>query len=227
MPSSSDPSSSASPYASSRLSQDEHASGGAESPRTEREPDAVDIEMLYREHYAILRGYGRRLTSNGDLVEDAIQDVFLALCDRSHDAGRLHAPRRYLLTALRRRLIDRLRATDRRRDHDEAYATDVLSFSVSEADLSQASSVTPDQRARLERALDTLSDRRREALYLRFYHGLRYREVADVMGIQHQSARNYVSEALIHLRTMLDASGPCHASGVSDGDAETGSDPDA
>jgi len=161
------------------VSQDELASGGAESPRTEREPDAVDIEMLYREHYAILRGYGR------------------------------------------------LRATDRRRDRDEAYATDVLSFSVTEADLSQAPSVTPGQRAQLEQALDTLSDRRREALYLRFYHGLRYREIADVMNIQHQSARNYVSEALIHLRTMLDASGPRHASGGSDANAETGSDPDA
>lgn len=195
------------------------------SPRTERAPDAVDIEALYREHYAILRGYGRRLTADHDLVEDAIQDVFLALCDRPDDAGPLHAPRRYLLTALRRRLIDRLRATDRRRDRDEAYATDVLAFSVSEADLAQAPSVTPAQRARLERALDTLSDRRREALYLRFYHGLRYREIADVMDIQHQSARNYVSEALIHLRTMLDASPSTDASGTDDASRSTDASP--
>jgi len=163
------------------------------------------IEALFREHYPHLRGYGRRLTDDAQLVEDAIQDVFLALCQRSSDAADLRNPRSYLLTSLRRRILDRLEAADRRRSRNERYVVDEPTFAVSPADVDAAHDVVARRRDALAEALDTLSDRRREALYLRFYHGLRYREVSDVMNIRSQSARNYVSEGLSHLRDALDS----------------------
>lgn len=134
------------------------------------------------------------------LVEDAIQDVFLALCDRPADADPLSSPRSYLLTSLRRRILRRLDADGRRQSRHERYVRDEPTFAVSSDDVTAANEWMAKHRKKLAHALDTLSDRRREALYLRFYHGLRYKEVADVMGIRSQSARNYVSEALIHLR---------------------------
>lgn len=137
------------------------------------------------------------------LVEDAIQDVFLALCDRPAGADPLSSPRTYLLTSLRRRILRRLEADGRRQSRHVQYVRDEPTFAVSSDDVTAANEWIDERREELACALDTLSDRRREALYLRFYHGLRYREVADVMSIRSQSARNYVSEALIHLRDSL------------------------
>ena len=151
-------------------------------------------------HYPALRRYGERLTSRVSVVEDAIQDVFLALCDRPADAAPLSSPRSYLLTSLRRRILRRLDAAGRRQSRHERYVRDEPSFAVSRDDVIATNEWIAERREKLAHALDTLSDRRREALYLRFYHGLSYREVADVMNIRSQSARNYVSEALIHLR---------------------------
>lgn len=161
------------------------------------------MEALFRAHYPHLRGYGRRLTPDEQLVEDAIQDVFLRLCQRPDDAAPLEHPRSYLLTSVRRRILERLDAADRRRSRNEQYVVDEPAFSVSRADVDAAHDLVMEQRDDLKTALDSLSDRRREALYLRFYHGLRYREIGEVMDIRSQSARNYVSEALHHLRDLF------------------------
>jgi RNA polymerase sigma factor (sigma-70 family) len=163
-----------------------------------------DVEALFRAHYPALRRYGERLTPRATLVEDAIQDVFLALCDRPADADPLSSPRSYLLTSLRRRILRRLDADGRRKSRHERYVRDEPTFAVSSNDVIAANEWIANRREKLAHALDTLSDRRREALYLRFYHGLRYSEVADVMDIRSQSARNYVSEALIHLRKTVE-----------------------
>lgn len=176
-----------------------------DAPRSAPRPEpgsasSPDIETLFRTHYPALRRYGERLTTRVSVVEDAIQDVFLALCDRPADAAPLSSPRSYLLTSLRRRILRRLDAAGRRQSRHERYVRDEPSFAVSSDDVTAANEWMAKQREKLAHALDTLSDRRREALYLRFYHGLSYREVADVMSIRSQSARNYVSEALIHLR---------------------------
>jgi len=174
------------------------------SPTERQEAEAdLDIEALFRKHYPHLRRYGERLTSNASLVEDAIQDVFLSLCDRSSDAAPITSPRSYLLTALRRRILDRLDAAGRRRSRQKKYVLDEPTFAVSRNDVMAAHEWMAERREALAQALDTLSDRRREALYLRFYHGLSHREIATVMDIRRQSARNYVSEALIHLREMV------------------------
>lgn len=170
------------------------------SARRQRGAADPDIEALFRKHYPYLRRYGTRLTPNASLVEDAIQDVFLSLLDRSSDAAPIASPRSYLLTALRRRILDRLDAAGRRRSRHEKYARDEPTFAVSQNDVVAAHEWMAERREALARALDTLSDRRREALYLRFYHGLSHREIAGIMDIRSQSARNYVSEALIHLR---------------------------
>lgn len=164
-------------------------------------PEARAIEGLFRAHYARLHSYGRRLTVDEGLVEDAIQDVFLALWRSPTRAADLEAPQRYLLTALRRRIRARQQSDDRRRSRNEAYAAE-HAFHLSAGDLNTAALPPPD-RQQATAALCDLSPRRREAVYLRFFHDLPYRDVAAVMDIAPQTARNYVSEALATLRQRL------------------------
>lgn len=165
---------------------------------------AGSLETLFRTHYADLHNYGRHFVNDASRVEDAIQDVFLALCNSPTDPADIDAPRSYLLTSLRRRLLNQVTSERRRASRQEAYADEAPSFSLSQADLRVDGGPNAERRAHLEAAIDTLSDRRREALYLRFYHDLRYQDVARVMEVRPQSARNYVSEALRHLRDELE-----------------------
>lgn len=55
----------------------------------------------------------------------------------------------------------------------------------------------------LKNAVKKIPARMREALYLKTYDGLSYREIADIMQVRPQVARNYVSEAYRRLRKLL------------------------
>jgi RNA polymerase sigma factor (sigma-70 family) len=158
------------------------------------------IERLFRTHYRLLRNYGTKMVDNPPLVEDAIQDVFLALWKGTTRVADLTAPKSYLLTALRRRVLERQSAQESRRQRNRRHAKDSPSFKISQEALLISEELRAEQKERLDQALATLSDRRKEALYLRFRHGLTYGEIASVMAIQDQTARNYVSEALQFLR---------------------------
>jgi RNA polymerase sigma factor (sigma-70 family) len=55
-------------------------------------------------------------------------------------------------------------------------------------------------RQRLELALRGLTGRQREAIYLRFYEGLSYQEVADLLGISVKATYKMMARALLHLK---------------------------
>lgn len=59
-------------------------------------------------------------------------------------------------------------------------------------------------RRRLQSCLDQLTARQREAIFLKFYEGLGYEEVAEVMGISVKGAYNVMVRAIAALREKLD-----------------------
>ena len=59
------------------------------------------------------------------------------------------------------------------------------------------------QKAALKSAFKQIPERMREALYLKTYQQLTYKEIALIMRVRPQVARNYVSEAFKRLRDIL------------------------
>ena len=55
----------------------------------------------------------------------------------------------------------------------------------------------------LQQALQQLSDRQREAVYLKYEKGLSYDEICTIMDINYQSARNLVATAIKSLRGIM------------------------
>ncbi len=56
------------------------------------------------------------------------------------------------------------------------------------------------QKNKLTKSLKMLSDRQREAIYLKFIQELTYDELCEVLEINYQSAKNLISRTLIKLR---------------------------
>lgn len=69
---------------------------------------------------ALLRRYG---TEQFDLCEDAVQEALLAAHEQWATRGHPDDPAAWLITASRRRLIDRIRSDKRRRDRELTYAS--------------------------------------------------------------------------------------------------------
>ncbi len=60
-----------------------------------------------------------------------------------------------------------------------------------------------ERKEKLVKAMNQLSPRQKETLFLRYYHGLSNDEIAEVMEINHQSVKNNLSRAVQKLRDIL------------------------
>ena len=57
--------------------------------------------------------------------------------------------------------------------------------------------------ARVLQALDQLSNRQKEIIYLKFYQELNYDEVSEIMNINYQAARNLLYQSIKSLKKLL------------------------
>ncbi|WP_138993446.1 RNA polymerase sigma factor [Larkinella sp. C7] len=161
------------------------------------------FELLYRRFYAVLFRYGRTFTHDDKLVEDCIQDLFLNL----HRYGSNLKPMTdgvafYLLASLRNMLFRQLTLLSRLRDAYPLPETgSQIELSVEDALIIRQ--LSDQQIQQLNQALEQLPERQREAIVLKFYSGLSFEQIAQVMGVNHQSAKNFIQKGLEALRQRI------------------------
>jgi RNA polymerase sigma-70 factor (ECF subfamily) len=80
-----------------------------------------------------------------------------------------------------------------------------LDFEVSKETLLVQQQETDERSNRIVQCLSKLSGRQREIIYLKFYRGMSYEEISEIMDINYQAARNLLSNSLKALRPLLRA----------------------
>jgi RNA polymerase sigma-70 factor (ECF subfamily) len=74
---------------------------------------------------------------------------------------------------------------------------------LSEHDFAINTVMSSDIKKKLAKAIDKLTKRQKEIIFLKFYSGLSYEEISEVTSIKNQSIRNITSNALKKLRILL------------------------
>lgn len=160
------------------------------------------LEELFRRYHKDLFRYAIKFCRDRHMAEDHIQSLFLKLWDRRARLGEVKAVKTYLWTALRRSLLTALEK--QQRGHQKVKEQDEEKFfylSVEEFVIKEEQKEI--QKRELEKAIGTLSPRQREVVYLRFYEGMGYQEIEEIMDINYQVARNYLHKGLQRLRETL------------------------
>ena len=169
--------------------------------------DEAAYAAIYEQHAASLYEYGLRLTQEEFLVRDALHDLFVRLWTRRDSLPRIDSIRYYLLTGLRNALLDHKRR-DQRYQHvalDEE-APFQLSFSPeAEADQQEAQQA---QSARLLAAIEQLSPRQKQLVYLRYYEELEYPQIAELLAINVKGVYKLAARALDALKDIMDVPRP-------------------
>jgi RNA polymerase sigma factor (sigma-70 family) len=162
------------------------------------------FERIFLAHYDDLFRYGIRLTGDEEVVKDCIQNLFQRLWQRRKVLGAVEEVKPYLFAALRHHITDELRAQKRRTALQSSYPGEVeLTVQHSPEDFLIAQQLTNEQQNLLLGALQQLSNRHREALYLKFFDGFAYDRIAEIMGLNQQSVRNLVHQAIKRMRQVL------------------------
>ena len=165
-----------------------------------RDGNRKALDYIFEKYVKLLYAYGGKITKDQGIVEDAIQDLFVELWQKHVMLGPTDNIKFYLLKSLRRRITRRL-ATDQRKlgDHNlqEDYSREV-EFSMESAIIEQQTSFA--QQEQLTRGISKLSDRQREAIYLKFYEKMSYEQLAEVLDISLTSTYKLIGKAVDSLR---------------------------
>ena len=163
--------------------------------------DKEAFEVIYNEHVDFLYSYGTKVTVNSELVEDAIQDLFLYLFSHRDHIITPHFIRYYLLKAFKRILIEKIRLERfyMPPDNNEHYNFD---FSVA-MDETIESELREKKLELVEALIGQLDSQKKEVLFLKFHSGLSYVEIAEIVGIKASSVKKLVYRTIFSLREIL------------------------
>jgi RNA polymerase sigma factor (sigma-70 family) len=157
--------------------------------------DRSAFETIYRQHYPHLYTYGRQLCRDTELLRDTIQTIFVDIWRRREGLGEVREVRFYLFRILRRQLMAHLGSKQKPGLLDpEAH------FYESDPFMSEEEQ---EQERRIQRAVQSLSGKQREIIFLRYYENLDCEEIAGLMQININTVYNHTTAAIKKLRYQL------------------------
>lgn len=164
------------------------------------------LSLIYLHHANALFDYGCRFTVDKDLVKDCIQEVFCTLIRTRKNLSETDNVRLYLLKSLKRRIIRDLKNTANkpRSLDDQDYSFD-LRFSDNIDN--QLNELDEEKRHLIADAMQLLTDRQKEAIYLRFNRGLEYEEISFLLNLNYQSSRALIHRSIEKLREIIHVEG--------------------
>lgn len=166
--------------------------------------DQAALGELYDTYASTALATALRVVSDRAEAEDVVHDAFVAVwrkIDR-FDAAR-GSLRAWLMTVVRNRAIDRVRARRPSMDVDDADERSLLRTGPNptwEAALRGLSA------ADVRTAMAALPDEQRQAVELAYFEGYSYREVAELTRVSHGTANGRMRLALAKLRDALTGS---------------------
>jgi len=147
--------------------------------------------------------YGLKVYGEPEIVKDCIHDVFLNLWKRRDGLRPLENVKAYLFTALRMRILEWHRQNKARDDRQQKYVQEDQGSLLNIEQVIIQVEGDEELAQRLKEAVSNLTERQREAVYLKFFSGFSNDEIADIMQVNKQSVYNTISRALKRLEEYL------------------------
>lgn len=166
--------------------------------------DPAAYAQWYKTYFEKLYNYGRKFTADTGLIEDCIQEVFLDIWKKKEKLSEIDSLNSYLFASFRYILLKKLKAV-RHIAVAEPFAEEP-DFYIEQKIIAGETDKAMQQK--IQAAINTLTPRQREAIFLRFYEGLSYEEVAAVLDITTKATYKIMARSLLHLKEQL--SYPAH-----------------
>lgn len=161
--------------------------------------DRDAYKAIYERHFDHLFNYGVRFTFDHDSVKDCIQDLFIDLHKYRHNLKTTEKIIPYLMVSLKRKLVKKHSQYNKQINID----TESLPFDYLLQEEIPDESNSELKRQLIQNAMNTITARQREAIYLRYVAGLNYEELAEVMKMSYQSSRTLIYRGMEKLRSKL------------------------
>jgi RNA polymerase sigma-70 factor (ECF subfamily) len=156
------------------------------------------LEQIYCKYEAMLVTVAASILADPSGAEDVVHDVFVTLAQSPDKVGLNGSLRHFLAACVANRAKDRLRA----RRH--CTPVDDVEFLVPEGQQPEAIAAEQDELRRVWSGLAQLPEEQREAVVLHLTAGLRFRQIAETLGISINTAQSRYRYGMERLRSLVD-----------------------
>lgn len=158
--------------------------------------DREALSQIYQQNAKFLTTYGFKLTANKEIINDAIQDVFINIWQKRAQLPEVQNIKAYLLKSLRNRILrilaNRNLSGNGEQPHEaiqDAYENHIIQEELNEENL-----------RKLHISIQKLPTRQKEVINLRYYQNLTTEEIAEVLNINYQSVSNLLYKGIKGLK---------------------------
>jgi RNA polymerase sigma factor (sigma-70 family) len=162
------------------------------------------LGKLFGVMFDSLYSYGYRIIPESEDVRDAIQEVFFQLWKYRENLSVPDSVRAYLFTSLRHELLNKKKATSRRSEICNKYLIEQFDALINYNSWEEVLDLEEKESRDLRKAIERLTPRQREAVYLKYFEGLSTDELSQILQMHAQSVYNLVYNAINNLREFLD-----------------------
>ena len=155
------------------------------------------VGALYSDHYGWLHMWLRKKLGCTFQAEDLAQDTFLRLVVRPRDIHEKRDPRAYLTTIAQGLVIDHWR----RQEIERTWLAAVSVLPESLAPSPEEQAIIVETLIEVDRVLEKLPVKPREAFLLAHLHDLSYAEIAVKLEVSERMVKKYMAQAMLHCLT--------------------------
>lgn len=157
------------------------------------------FEQLFKAHYKALHAYATTILKDIDIAEEVVQQMFLKFWEKREFLNIATSIKAYLYKCIYHDSLNYLKHENVKKKHQDftLRTTDVYSEdAAAKAELSELE-------IKLREALNALPEQCRTIFQLSRFEELKYREIADQLGLSIKTVENQMGKALKILRLKL------------------------
>lgn len=156
------------------------------------------FEQLFREYFTPLSYFALGYVNDLDTAKEVVQEVFINLWNKKDSIKSDKSVKAYLYTSVRNRCLNYIR------DHKK-FRSYVLDVEIEDTEIFvENNSLTQEEtQIKIHQAIDKLPEKCKEVFRLSRFDELKYKEIAEKLGISIKTVEVQISKALKILRKEL------------------------
>ena len=164
--------------------------------------DRLAFEEIYSEYFDTLFAYGSKITTNKEIIQDSIHDLFIDMYKYKINLEKPDSLEFYLLKSFKRLIQRKLKKNNKNTNFSTSEFSELnISFDL-EDDFLKKESETIKLKS-LDEALNSMKPKSKELLFYKFNSNLTYKEIGKLIGLKPDTAKKQVYRIIDSLRKNL------------------------
>ncbi|MFN3402836.1 MAG: RNA polymerase sigma-70 factor [Cytophagaceae bacterium] len=156
-----------------------------------------NLETLYKENYQLLINISVAIVKDEEVAEDIVQDVFFKLWEKKMFSIKTESPKGYLIKSVANSSLNYIRSRKVR----DKYATHyIMNSPVAEKDFQLEEK---ELELKIKAAIESLPVKCKIIFMMSRFEDMKYKEIAEHLGISIKTVENQMSIALDRLKKSL------------------------